>query len=174
MIVDFTYPNILFFSLRWPAGIKVLILDSVSVLYLPLRASPSHPFTSRPTFPPGLLRAAVADWWWPLRPRGEALSWAAPPAVASLGLWAAAESSRPLWPDKGSLPSHCVRQEEGCREEERAAGCCPPKEADNRGSRKNTSFYPCSLRQKPCTAPLSECLAPLFSASLPQPPLTLP
>lgn len=37
-------------------------------------------------------------------------------------------------------------KEEGCREEERTAGCCPPMGADNRGSRKNTSFYPCSVK----------------------------
>lgn len=63
------------------------------------------------------------------------------------------------------LPTVSDKQE-GCREEDRAAGCCLPKGADNRGSRKNTSFYPCLLCQKPCTVPHLKCLAPVFSFSL--------
>lgn len=70
MLVDFTSAHIFFFFLRWPAGIKVLILDGVSALCYPSRASQPHPFASH-RISPGLLQAIVADWWWPLRPIGE-------------------------------------------------------------------------------------------------------
>lgn len=142
MPVDFTSTHIFF--LRWPAGIKVLIPDSVSVLCYPWRASQPHPSAS-PPISPGLLQAIVADWWWPLRPIGEVsaglgLQW--PPAACERQQRAAGLSCRIRVP---CLPT-VSDKEEGCREEERTAGCCPPMGADNRGSRKNTSFYPCSVK----------------------------
>lgn len=50
-----------------------------------------------------------------------------------------------------------------------AAGCCPQERQDNRGSRKNTSFYPAALRQKPRTLP-QFCVAPLSCFPPPRPP----
>lgn len=79
---------------------------------------------------------------------GRGLSWAGQQriVVATLGLWVSAECSRRVWFDEGSyLSSHCVRHRRKAAESGRAAGCCQQRKENNRGRRKNTSFYPCSL-----------------------------
>lgn len=84
--------------------------------------------------------ATQADRW--------GLSWAGrlglqwPPAACERQQRAAGSS---CWIRVPCLPTVSDKAE-GCREEERTAGCCPPMGADNRGSRKNTSFYPCSVK----------------------------
>lgn len=60
------YPHIF---LTWPAGIKVLILDSVSGMCYPSSIAEPHPLPSHP-ISPSLLQAVVPDGW-PLRPIGE-------------------------------------------------------------------------------------------------------
>lgn len=126
-------------------------------------ASQEHiPLASRP-ISPSLLRAFVADWW-PLRRRVELRRISAGlvsrvlqcPHSACGGQQRAAAVSGSIRPptclptvsDRGGRQQRGGEQREVTRRRGRTT-----EEAG-----KNTSFYHCSLRQKPCAVPLSPCL----------------
>lgn len=165
---------------------KILILDTVSSTCYPSSmaeahlSSPTHPTSPRAPLA-GVMASAARDVSVSAGPVSTICSEPPPPVSVSRERTAcpAPLEFLPIFTlsqtQRGGLGWGRGLGDGGGGKGGAAAGCCPQERQDNRGSRKNTSFYPAALRQKPRTLP-QFCVAPLSCfppPPLPRPPLTL-